>query len=363
MLRHLFSALHFPRPFFAYYHVLAAFIALGLCIIAPQHATANSLKAKIYTLDRLYPDTELISQTIGTVHTVQLQRAEPPSLWLQLSQGKLRALPVELNLPIESRPPRMIRNGFTNTGSDPFIEAWLTTPSNRYPHGALGGIAEPTQIWYRLTDRKIHAFKVGNDYVIEDSQVRIADLDRDGDSEMFIVRSHVDKGSSLAVIEYSPYGPFVAAETQPLGQYRWLNPIGADDLNNDGHKDIAIVTTPHSTGTLEIYRYNGADTLSKWASFSGVSNHVFGSPDTRLSALADISGSGIPEIIIPNTNRTALLVLSAKSGRIEQVMRIDDPNGHINAPLLIADLNDDDRPDVIYKTDDGHVRAIVFYRD
>ena len=74
---------------------------------------------------------------------------------------------------------------------------------------------------------------------------------------------------------------------------RWLAPIGAADLDGDGHIEIAYIDRPHLAKTLRVWRFvDGA--LADVTSLAGLTNHRIGE-DFISSGIRDC-GAG-PEMI------------------------------------------------------------------
>src|SRR5690606_3356641 len=128
-------------------------------------------------------------------------------------------------------------------------EAWLVAPTERYDHAALGDAIEAGGLLVRLRDGGERRLLLPESEVFEDLRPRLADLDRDGESEIVVVRSSLEEGAVLAV-----YGlvddalKLVAEWPRPLGRHRWLNPVGAADFDGDGVVEIAYVETLHHGG-------------------------------------------------------------------------------------------------------------------
>lgn len=125
--------------------------------------------------------------------------------------------------------------------------------------------------------RKLYGIVLPPDRVVEDVEIRIADLTDDGVPEVVVVESSVSGGAELVV-----YGGLEAeslikiAFTPPIGRRnRWLAPAGIADFDGDGQNDIAYVETPHIGGILKIWTMrDGA--LVQIARAPGVSNHRIG---------------------------------------------------------------------------------------
>lgn len=159
------------------------------------------------------------------------------------------------------------------------IDARFKAPTNRYPHGVLGDDLEWGQL--RITTDGGGVFRhirmtLPDHRVFEDLKPRLIDLDGDQSPEVLVVESDTRKGAQLAV--YDQTGKIAA--TPFIGtRFRWLAPIGAADLDGDGHVEIAYIDRPHLAKTLRVWRFeqdgNGAR-LTEIASKPGLTNHRIG---------------------------------------------------------------------------------------
>ena len=194
--------------------------------------------------------------------------------------------------------------------------AWLGSPTERYPHAALGSrthagsvhvlTATPSgalqEVIYRLP---IHR-------VFEDLSLRLVDIDQDGRDEIIVIESDALRGASVVVLglEDSPQGKNLKelARSPPAGStFRWLNPVGVADFDGDGKQDVAAVITPHIGGELTLYHYR-PPLLVPYAKAMDTSNHLMGSPEQQLAVIMQRPGQR-PTIIVPDMSLKALQAL------------------------------------------------------
>lgn len=193
-------------------------------------------------------------------------------------------------------------------------------PTARYPHGALGDDIEWTALTARLRPdpgcgpaTALRA-TLPPELVFEDTAPRLADLDGDGRPELLTVESHQQKGARLAVWGLRDASLSRIATTPYIGtRFRWLAPVGAADLDGDGHVEIAYIDRPHLAKTLRIWRFRDGR-LTEVASLPGLTNHRFGDPEIHGGIRS--CGDG-PEIVLADAGWSRALAVRLVSGRIE----------------------------------------------
>jgi hypothetical protein len=250
------------------------------------------------------------------------------------------------------RPDDALLDGQPAFGSGRIAEAWLIAPTTRYDHVALGDAVEAGGLLLRLRDGSERRLVLPEDQVFEDLHPRLADLDRDGEDEIIVVRASLDGGAVLTL-----YGlvddelRLLAEGPRHLQRHRWLNPIGAADFDGDGTVEVAYVETPHIGGILRIVSLQDGQ-LAEEASLAGFSNHVIGTRELGLSAILDFDEDGLPEIFLPSARRRSLRVLRYSDGEIKLLGR-----GLYDAQIIgdfrLEDLDGNGMDEVIFQLDDG----------
>jgi hypothetical protein len=190
--------------------------------------------------------------------------------------------------------------------------AWLGSPTNRYPHKALGS---PTHAGSLHVQPSAGAPKVREliytlplHQVFEDLTVRLVDLDADGKDEIIVIQSDALRGSAVVVYGVRGNALVELARSPYAGStFLWLNPVGVADFDGDGKLDIASVITPHIGGTLTLYHYR-PPALVPFASAMDTSNHRMGDPEQDLSAIVELPGLR-PTVIVPDMSLKALHAL------------------------------------------------------
>ncbi|WP_319530115.1 hypothetical protein [uncultured Cohaesibacter sp.] len=184
-------------------------------------------------------------------------------------------------------------------------------PTHRYKHGVLGDRIEAGAITIRKSDGSLSSFVLTRESVFEDLTPRLADLDRDGRTEVIVVRSYLKHGGTVSVLGLRMDELDLLAELPPIGQpNRWLNPSIIADLDGSGRPVIGLVRTPHIGGQLQIWRF-AKGRLEPVLSATGFSNHSIGNRALGLTAV--LSSGEERRIIIPDATQANLLVLDAIS--------------------------------------------------
>ncbi|WP_306121211.1 VCBS repeat-containing protein [Roseovarius sp. MMSF_3359] len=173
-----------------------------------------------------------------------------------------------------------------STAAQGLSDARYVSPTDIYPHGALGDNLEWAAVEVTVSRPKgaqlsgpvsrTYRIKAPARTVFEDTEPRLWDIDGDGLPEVVVVISHQDRGARLAVIGYDGDDFRYIATTPAIGtRFRWLAPIGAADLDGDGRIEIAYIDRPHLAKTLRIWRFAQGE-LRQVAERPGLTNHKIG---------------------------------------------------------------------------------------
>lgn len=228
-----------------------------------------------------------------TIAVARCTAAEPPSA--------TAAPPVETAQRI---PHSTVAHGQRN-----ITWAWLGTPTSRYPHAALGSSVHAATLHVVLKNGPARALQLTlpAHRVFEDRQVRVVDLDGDGQDELVVVESDVSQGAALVVlgVQGDTAPKLVELARSPFigTAMRWLNPLGFADVDGDGRQEIASVTTPHVGGLLTLYRYQPPH-LVPMATRAGLTNHVYGRTEQGMALV--LNDGSTPAFAIPNAQLTQL---------------------------------------------------------
>ena len=271
---------------------------------------------------------------------------------VRLVDGKIVLQPTR-PLPDASLPKGALPDAEIATSSSG-DRAWLGAPTDRYGHGVLGDAIEAGALLVKLTDGTTHTLTLDDDAVFEDRYPRFADMDGDGDQEILLVKSYQNAGGALVLVDPSALPLSITAEAPSIGTpNRWLNPAGAGDVDGDGRAEVLVVITPHIGGTLTAYEWRG-DRLVVDHTIYGFSNHAIGSRELALSAVEDLDGDGVAEVIVPDASRRAMTIVRFNGVEPKVVAKVS-PAGRVAHRLVVHDLDGDGRPELTWGSNDGTV--------
>lgn len=278
---------------------------------------------------------------------------------LRLVDGKLVVDPVIVEkpeaLPINALPDAEIA---TSKGG---LKAWLSDPTDRYNHAVLGDHIEAGSLSVRYPDGTVRKLILHENEVFEDRYPRFYDIDKDGRDEILLVRSSFFGGAALVVIDPGSAdsdGPKIIAEADEIGvSNRWLNPLGAADVDGDGQIELLVVIMPHLAGILGVYKRDGTKLVPQQG-MRGFSNHGYGSYELDLSVLAEMDGDGITDAVLPDIRRRELRVVRFAGGTLEVIARYQT-DAPIEHRILVFDLDGDGKLEVITAT---HKDTIVVWK-
>ncbi len=277
--------------------------------------------------------------------------------WFRLSLCDDQPVCLTPGQPPEPQPaPDGIPNGtVAYADGEGISSAWYSEPTDRYPHGALGDKIEAGALVVQDVYGHRVTVTLPADQVFEDLTPRIADLDGDGRNEVLAIRSSLRAGAALVAYDLAGSSLIEIDSTPPVGQpNRWLNVAGIADFTGDRSLDIAAVRTPHIGGTLEIFtldrrRFRVVD------SEKGFSNHLFGSTETGMSAVARINDDNIADLALPDSDRRVLRMVTVAGGSLREIAHVSLDGAIVTA---IGVLNAEDKPTFVLGLEDGRLLAI-----
>jgi len=256
------------------------------------------------------------------------------------------------------RPPDILPDGEIARGRGAIARAWLAGPTRRYDHAVLGDGLEAMRLVVVDSNGVRHALNLPEHQVFEDRYPRLVDLIGGPDPELAVIRSDVDRGAAVAVYGMRAGALVELAASEPIGRrHRWLNIVGAGDFDDDAHRELAVVVTPHIGGVLTLMQVRG-NRLETVFSRRGFSNHEYGSRELGMSAVADLNGDGVPDLAVPDTRRRALIVLTFAGGGYHELARVDNP-ASIHTGVHVADLDGDGASELVYLLEDGTLVSVA----
>ena len=205
-------------------------------------------------------------------------------------------------------------------------------PTGHYAHGVLGDAVEYSGLRITTSDGASYLVRFSEGgRVFEDIAPRLWDLTGDGLPEVVVIETDPPVGAQLAIYGLRGEAITKIAATPHIGQTnRWLAPIGAADLDGDGHIEIAYIDRPHLAKTLRIWRFRDGR-LTRVANAEGLSNHRIGW-DHIPGGLRSCGPR--PALITADGGWQAIMASTLHNGRITtwQIGRYTGPDS-LNAAL------------------------------
>ena len=330
---------------------MARLVAFLFVILVSEPVAAQSWEPKtagiLTALERVFRDDETGSVKVQAGGQFFRVTTTDEGLGLTPSSGPSQA----------PRPSDIIPHSVVAFGNNDIAMAWLASGTERYPHGALGDKIEASAVRALTANRTPVDFVLREDSVFEDLMPRLVDVDHDGRDEILVVRSHQEAGASLMLLGLRGDRLVRLAESQAIGTpNRWINPIGAADFDGDGQVEIAAVETPHLGGQLLIYKIDGRR-LREVARFAGYSNHILGSTELGMSAILDVNGDGIPDIVLPSQDRRELRALTFAKGNLK-VLKVVKLYRPVTTAIVTADVDHNGKLDIVFGDEGGYVNVI-----
>ncbi len=235
-------------------------------------------------------------------------------------------------------------------GSSGLQAVVLSDPTERYPHGVLGDKIEASAVTViavapnALTIR--FRYVVRAPAVLEDLIAIVAPIGEGRRPAVVVVKSAPSQGSSILVLGWRGVGLEVLAEGPAFGQSnRWVHVIGAADVSGDAIPELIAVNSPHLAGVLVAYERRAAFLVPS-AKALGYSSHADGSRNQDQAVIADMSGNGRLEVILPRQSRDVLAALELTRGRWEERWALQLA-GPVQSNLAVEDLDGDGLLDLV----------------
>jgi len=226
----------------------------------------------------------------------------------------------------------------------------LSDPTDRYPHGALGDKLEASAVTVITVAPNSLVFRgryvARPPAVIEDLIPMVTPIGEGRRPAVVVVKSAPRLGSAILALGWRDAGLERLAEGPAFGQSnRWVHVIGAADLSGDSIPELIAVNTPDVAGVLVAYERRGT-VLVPTAKALGYSSHAPGSRNQDQAVIADMTGNGRLEVILPRQGRDVLAALEMSNGRWEERWALQ-LSGPVQSNLLVHDLDGDGLLDLV----------------
>ena len=153
---------------------------------------------------------------------------------------------------------------------------------------------------------------------------------------VLLVRSTPEQGAAVIGLGWRDDRLALLAEAPALGQgQRSVDVIGAADLSGDGVPEIIVV----ATGVVTAYRRVGAS-LQRTAQAAGYASRAVSSRGLPEALIGDLDGDGKPDVVVSRQARDALVGLGLDGTRFVARWSLDLPSS-LQSNVVVADLDGD----------------------
>jgi len=204
--------------------------------------------------------------------------------------------------------------------ADGQVYAQYAQPTSKYSHGILGDAIEAEQLIV-VIDSVFYQLTLPDEYVFEDIQPRLFDVDNDGFLEFITIRTHIDLGGGIMIYKLMGGELKEYASVTEIGtRFRWLNIVGINDLDQNGTIELLWIQTPHIGGILKVATFTPGN-LSVIDEKSQYSNHAIGQTNLCLSVLTTQDNEKV--VYVPSQDRNQIVGFKFNNQTLELVEEID----------------------------------------
>jgi hypothetical protein len=263
---------------------------------------------------------------------VAISRTTNQALVFQSLSGGFFASPIALTL---NATPRSVAIGDVNGDTKNDI---LVTSGQ--------GAQSAVEVLTNQTTPGNIAFTAPVFYTVDNAPVAIA-VHVNGSGRVDVTATANSQGNDATVLRTGANGRLLVSRDISLGSSA-PNAVAVGDLNNDHIPDIVIANLPSGgfgfTDSVSILLSQGNGTYAAPITIN-VGNDFFGSPQPLSLVLADLTGTGIPDILVSNpSDQTITIVANGGTGSFSALSPI--PVGGTPTGIAVADFNGDGTPDI-----------------
>jgi hypothetical protein len=190
-------------------------------------------------------------------------------------------------------------------------------------------------------------FQPATNYAVGTTPEAVAVADLNGDGKPDVIVANRNSGN-ISVLLNGGNGSLVPAVDYATPATGTPESIAVGDFNGDGIPDIAVGISGINATSIAIFLNNGNGTFQPYIS---IPSGFFSSGIIHIVA-ADFDGDGNVDLAVTD-GATLSVLLANGSASFNPVTYLVGAGAAINGTLLVADLNGDQKPDLVTSSRDG----------
>ncbi len=184
---------------------------------------------------------------------------------------------------------------------------------------------------------------------IAHGDVAIADIDADNKPDIMMLGSNNSFQAVTKLYKNNGGGSFTDITPASFLDF-YTGTIVVQDVNADNKPDILFVGSTSSGNEIKLYRNDGGGSFTPFPQFD-ISLDFSANGYKPIAAISDLDGDNLPDILITvydySKGRSEIKLYKNYGGGVFEQSDVPGWDAIARSPLLVSDVNDDNKPDII----------------